>query len=183
MARKTRLTPGIQQAIVTAIVGGVPYVQAALMVDVPVATANEWRQRGEGRDPERPSTPLYAAFAVAIKKAEAQDEARRILRINQAGQGGTIIYEKTTTYEDGRVTHEVRRTSPEWTADAWHLERKYPDRYGRRLQADLTLQIQKAAQEVADEIGIDVALVLREAQTYLLEARNGSPPSGADPRQ
>src|SRR5436190_23128525 len=87
MARRHSLTPALHQAIVTAIAGGVPYGQACLMADVPPSTANEWRERGEGRHPERPCTPALAAFAAAIKKAEAQDEARRLLRINQAGQG------------------------------------------------------------------------------------------------
>jgi hypothetical protein len=167
------LTPAIHQAIVQAIVGGVPYYQACLMADVPKSTATDWRERGEGTHRDRRPTPALVAFVAAVKKAEAQDEARRLLRINQAGQGGTIVSETTITYPDGRVEREVKRTSPQWQADAWHLERKYPDRYGRRLQADLTLQIQKAAQEVADEIGIDVSLVLKEAQTYLLEAHRG----------
>jgi hypothetical protein len=171
--RKTKLTPTRQHAIVTAIVGGVPYYQACLMADVPHSTATLWRERGENGHSQMKPAPLYIAFVAEVKKAEAQDEARRLLRINQAGQGGTIISESTITHPDGRIEREVKRTSPQWQADAWHLERKYPDRYGRRLQADLTLLIQKAAQEVADEVGIEMSLILKEAQTYLLEARNG----------
>lgn len=174
--RPTKLTPGLEHAIVTAVTGGVPYLQAAMLAGVCNGVALEWRERGEGRHPTRPSTPLYAAFADAIKKAESADEARRILRINQAGQGGTVVSETTITHPDGRVEREVKRTNPQWQADAWHLERKYPDRYGRRLQADFTLQVQKVAQEVADEIGIDVRLVLQEAQAYLLEGKRASGP-------
>jgi hypothetical protein len=171
MPRKTSLTPALAQAIVTAVMGGVPYYQACLMADVPHSTATDWRNRGEGSNPRRRPTPALVAFAAAVKKAEAQDEARRLLRINQAGQGGTVVSETTITYPDGRIEREVKRTSPQWQADAWYLERKYPDRYGRRVQADLTLQIQRYAQEVADEIGIDVSLVLAEAQTFLREHR------------
>jgi hypothetical protein len=173
MAR-LRLTPALQQAIVTAIVGGVPYYQACLMVDVPPSTATAWRERGEGRHSQQKQTPVLVAFVAAVKKAEAQDEARRLLRINQAGQGGTVVSESTITYPDGRVEYEVKRTSPQWQADAWHLERKYPDRYAKRLQADLTVQIRQAVQAVADELGIDAQLVLQEAQTYLLEAKRAS---------
>jgi hypothetical protein len=175
MARKSSLTPALERAIVTAIVGGVPYYQACALVGIPTSTASEWLERGEGRHPQRPTTPTLAAFAEAIARAKAQDEARRLLRINQAGQGGQVLAEKTTTYADGRVVVERQYAPPDWRSDAWHLEHAYPARYGRRLQADLTLQIQQAAQEVADEIGIDVSLVLREAQAYLREGTRGRP--------
>jgi hypothetical protein len=171
--RRPRLTPTLQQAIVTAIVGGVPFEAACRMAGVNPVEACEWRQRGEGTHPTRPCKPIYADFADAIARARAQDEARRILRINQAGQGGAVTYEKVTTFPDGRQVREVRHAEPSWQADAFHLERSYSDRWGRKVQADLTLQIQRAAQEVADEIGIDVSLVLKEAQTYLLEAHRG----------
>jgi hypothetical protein len=134
------------------------------MADVPPPTATEWRERGEGRHSVRPSTPALATFAAAIKKAEAQDEARRLLRINQAGQGGTVVSETTTTYPDGRVVREVKRASPQWQADAWHLERKWPDRYGRRLQADLTLlagvtKLTVTAVDTAGHTGQDVLTI------------------------
>src|SRR5262245_40281791 len=137
MAR-TKLTAAIEQAIVTAIVGGVPYYQACLMAGVPDSTETDWMERGEGRHATLPPAPVFTAFSAAVKKAQAQDEARRLLRINQAGQGGTVISETTITYPDGRVEREVKRTSPQWQADAWHLERKYPDRYSRRDRLALT---------------------------------------------
>src|SRR5262245_59849579 len=138
MPRKTRLTAAMEQAIITAIVGGVPYYQACRMADVPESTATLWRERGDRGHSQQGTHPRFIAFITAVKKAEAQDEARRLLRINQAGQGGTVISETTITYEDGRVEREVKRTSPQWQADAWHLERKYPDRYSRRDRLALT---------------------------------------------
>jgi hypothetical protein len=174
--RRPRLTPTLQQAIVTAIAGGVPFEAACRMAGVRPTEAHEWRQRGEGTHSTRPCTPLYADFAEALARARAQDEARRILRLNQAAQGGALIYEKVTTFPDGREVREVRHAEPNVQADMFHLERAYRERWGRSLQADVTLQIQRAAQSVADELGIDVALVLREAQTYLLEERRGDRP-------
>jgi hypothetical protein len=170
MPRKTRLTPALQQAILTAIVGGVPYYQACLMADVPPSTATLWRERGEHGHSQQRTAPLYIAFIAAVKKAEAQDEARRLLRINQAGEGGQVVYEKTTTYPDGRHVHELKRTPADWTAHAWHLERKYPDRYARKVQADLTLHIQSLVAKVSEDTGLDPALILLEAQALLQEA-------------
>jgi hypothetical protein len=68
---------------------------------------------------------------------------------------------------------EKAATEGDFRAAAWKLERRYPDQYGRKVQADLSIQVQRAAQEVADEVGIEMSLILKEAQTYLLEARNG----------
>jgi transposase len=167
--RQTKLTPAVQQAIITAIAGGVPYYQACLMADVKHSTATLWRERGENGHSQQGTHPLYIAFITQVKKAEAQDEARRLLRINQAGQGGTVISETTTTYPDGRIEHEVKRTSPQWQADAWHLERKYPDRYGRRVQANVNLDIQALATKVASELGLEVSVLMAEAQQLLRE--------------
>jgi hypothetical protein len=167
--RKTKLSPALQQAIITAVRSGVPYVQAALLADLPQATALEWRQRGEGRDPQRPCTPLYAQFAEALQKAEAQAEVTSLLRIRQAGEGGVVVYERTVTHPDGRIEHEVKRTVPQWQSHAWLLERRWPERYARRLQADLSLRIEAMAREVAAEIGVSVEDLMREAQLFLKE--------------
>lgn len=170
--RHTKLTPAIQDAIVTAVAGGVRYVQACVLAGIDDNTAQEWRARGEGRDPDRPCTELYANFATAIKKAESQDEARRILRINQAGQGGSVTFEKVTrtTAPDGTVkeVRETKKAAAEWQADAWHLERKYPDVYGRRDRVDVHLTvIQELAAKVASELGMTADEVLAEAQALL----------------
>jgi transposase len=169
MARPTKLTDAMQQAIVQAVTAGVPYVQACLLAGVGEGTAHEWRARGEQRDPVRPSTPLYAQFAEAIRKAEAHDEALRLARISAAGKGGTVVYEKTVTYPDGRTVREVQRTAPQWTADAWHLERKYPECYGRRDRYDLHVQIEQAAARVAADLGMTPEALLAKATALLQE--------------
>jgi hypothetical protein len=173
MARKTRLTPAVERAIITAVAGGVPYYQACLLADVPQSTATLWMEKGEGRHSQQRATPQLVAFVAAIKKAEAQDEARRLLRITQAGEGGVVIYEKTTTRPDGTVIREVQRTAPQWQSHAWMLERKYPDRYGRRVQADLSLRVRELAEEVAREVGVSADEIIREAQSFLKEHDRG----------
>jgi hypothetical protein len=159
----------VEKAIITAVAGGVPYYQACLLADVPQSTATLWMEKGEGRHSQQRPTPQLVAFVAAIKKAETQDEARRLLRISQAGEGGVVVSEKTTRYPDGRVVTEVQRTVPQWQAHAWMLERKYPDRYGRRVQADLAVQVRQVAEEVAQEVGLSADEILAEAQRYLHE--------------
>ena len=77
--RATKLTPALQQAIVTAVTAGAPLVQAAELAGVDKGTVLEWMRRGENRD-DRPTSPLHANFANAITHARASDEIRRIAK-------------------------------------------------------------------------------------------------------
>ena len=108
--RTTKLTPELQRNL-CAVIGAGNYIQTACnYVGIDPTTFSMWLQRGEGTHPTRPKTKLYVDFVEAIRKAEAQAEATRVARIAKAGQDGI------------------------WTADAWYLERRYPERWGRRVQ-------------------------------------------------
>jgi len=166
--RTTKLTPQVQESIVRAVTAGVPVVQAAQLAGIDKATVLEWIARGEGRH-QRPARALYADFADAIARARVIDEARRLARLEQAGRGGTVIRETTTTYSDGRQVIERTYAPPEWRCDAWYLEHAYPERWGRKVQADLSLEIRQLAQDVAEEIGVPVDQLIAEAQAFLRE--------------
>jgi hypothetical protein len=166
MARPTRLTPQVHEAIVRAVTAGVPLAQAAALVGVGRSTVLEWIQCGEGRLP-RGGQARYTAFSDAITGARAVDEARRIARLEAAGRGGLVLHEKTTTYPDGRTITEKQFAPPDWKSDAWFLEHAYPERWGRRVQANLSVEVRRVAAEVAAEIGVSAEDLLREAQAFL----------------
>ena len=108
--RNTKLTPQLQQQL-CAVIGSGNYIETACgYVGISTSTFFEWLQRGEGTHPKKPRTQRLSEFSDAIRKAEAQAEAARVARIAKAGQDGT------------------------WQADAWYLERRYPERWGRRYQ-------------------------------------------------
>jgi transposase len=169
MGCPTKLTPTLQAAITQAVSLGVPPVSAGLYAGVSKACLLQWLQRGQGSHPSRPATKAYVDFVDAIERARAQDEVRRLARLEQAARGGQVTYEKTTTYPDGRVTREVRLSEAQWTADAWFLERSYPDRWGRKERLDMRLMIESAAAKVAAEFGLTVEEVLTEARQLLQE--------------
>ena len=166
--RTTKLTPQVHENIVRAVTAGVPVVQAAQLVGIGQSTVLQWLQRGEGRA-KRSAEARYVEFVEAITRARAFDEARRLARLEQAGRGGAVVHEKTTQYADGRVITERTYAPPDWRCDAWYLEHAYPERWGRRVQADLSLEIWQLAQDVAEEIGVPVDQLLAEAQAFLKE--------------
>jgi hypothetical protein len=166
--RITKLTPAIQDAIARAVTAGAPVVQAAELAGVGKETVMEWLRRGEGRD-DRPSTPAYASFAQAVTHAKASDEIRRIARIDAAARGGAVIHEKTTTYPDGRIVTERQVAPPDWRADSFHLERRYSERWGKKVQADLQVEVKRMVAEVAAEVGVDPEALFKEANDFLKE--------------
>jgi hypothetical protein len=88
------------------------------------------------------------------------------------------MYRKTTETVNSegdvvrRITEE-RYTEPQWTADAWVLERSRPETWGRKERVDLKLTIEAAAAKVAAALGLTVEAVLSEAQQLLLEVDDG----------
>lgn len=105
MGRQCKLTPETQQKIVNAIAEGNYLETAAALGGISCTTFFRWLQEGE-----QAAAGAKRDFWEAVKKAEAEAEALRVSRINKAGRDGN------------------------WQADAWYLERRYPDRWGKRVQ-------------------------------------------------
>ena len=125
--RHSKATPAICQAIAQAIERGANIEAAAVAAGVAHSTVCEWLARGEGRHP-RPSTPDLEAFAAAVRKAEAAFECALVARINEAA-----------TDDGGR----------DWRAAAWLLERRFPDRWGRRTRAEVATTVQASGSAAA----------------------------------
>lgn len=105
MARQSKLTPETQQKIVDAIAKGNYLETAAALGGITYKSLNNWMNKGAANKGDE-----YVQFFHAVKRAEAEAEAARVERINSAGKDGN------------------------WQADAWYLERRYPDRWGKRVQ-------------------------------------------------
>jgi len=99
-----RLTEEVEELIVQLVRGGAYLKTAAQFAGVHRETIRRWRKRGE-TDLQRSIESHYAAFARALARAEAQAEATRVLRILAAGEN-------------------------DWRANAWFLERRFPERWG-----------------------------------------------------
>jgi transposase len=136
--RPTKLTPELQAELCRLLEEGQHIQTACALVGLPISTFNDWVARGEGKHPKLKATKEFSEFSDAIKRARASAETVFVDRIKKAGEGGAILsVEKTTRLaKDGGeiVSEKIVYSQPQWQADAWYLERSYPDRWGRIRQ-------------------------------------------------
>jgi transposase len=134
--RRTTLTPELQATIIAAVRAGNAFGPACEAAGLSAWTGYEWLRRGRGDDPDRPATPLYAQFAEAVRQAETADELETIARLKRHGER-RLLENSVTVLSDGTIIATRRWSVPNARAMMWHLERKYPHRWGRRRRLEI----------------------------------------------
>lgn len=119
--RPTKLTPELQAKICDAIRAGNYCETAAAFGGIDKTTLYDWMRRGA-----RARHGIYADFSHAVEKALADAEARDVALIAKAAADG------------------------HWQAAAWRLERKFPDRWGRRERHQVDANIQGTVRVTPD---------------------------------
>lgn len=100
--RPTKLNPELQEKICQAIRAGNYIETAAAYAGVNKSTLYDWLKRGG-----RAKSGKYKEFSNAVEKALAEAEVRDVFIIGKAAEEN-------------------------WQAAAWRLERKFPERWGRK---------------------------------------------------
>ena len=152
--RPSKLTREVTENICKAIRAGNFFGTACQYAGIDESTGYAWMQAAKGEHPRLKQSKQFVEFSEAVKKAEADAEAAAILRIGKAARGGELATRTTKTVtkvvtkrngdveETTTTTVEEGKTLPQWQADAWFLERKFSDRWGRKdpikVQAELT---------------------------------------------
>lgn len=141
MARPSKLTSGVHDIIVEALASGCYRETAAEHAGIHVATFYRWIEQGEA-DIEHDRKSAHRELCEAIQEAEAKAELEALQAIKKAG-------------------------GKSWQAHAWFLERKKPDRWGRRTALEHSgaidvgaaqgAKIAAAITDVLDDLGVDVA--------------------------
>ncbi len=160
MGRRTKLTKEIQGALVEGVGLGLKIEDTCALAGIGQSTYFSWLDKGE-----KGKVEIYVEFLEAIKKAQSQRKKVLLWRIYQAACGGKIIKDKktttrlvhgtkTTVIEVVEIEHEV---APDWKADAWMLERGFPDEFGRRYQVDVSDWRKQAEKAGIDPGEIDYA--------------------------
>ena len=118
--RPTKLTPEKQEEIVKYLRAGNYVETAAAYAGLSKASVYNWMRRGRREiervedDPRRKireEEQPYVDFLYAVEKAQARAEITSVALINRASE-------------------------TQWQAAAWRLERKHPDRWGRKTVPD-----------------------------------------------
>ncbi|MBZ9715506.1 hypothetical protein [Deinococcus multiflagellatus] len=103
--RKTKLTPALQEKFIRAVRAGNCVETCCDYVGINPDTYYEWQKRGQQGGA---ANEIYREFRAAVLDAQASAEIESVARIRLSGQKGN------------------------WRADAWYLERRHPDRWGRQ---------------------------------------------------
>jgi hypothetical protein len=148
--RTPKLTPEVQKLIVEAVAACAPRKYAAKRAGVDDSTVRKWILAGR-----KQKCGIYRTFFTLIKKAEADAIITRVARISKAAQGGQVIEKTsktiTTTDRQGKavttVTVTEKHAAPQWTADAWMLERRCSEEFALHRKRDIEDAIEKALEK------------------------------------
>ena len=115
MGRHTKLTPQIQKEICDTIRATGCKRDAALLAGITEGTLYNWVNRGK-----QAKSGKYLEFLKAIEKAELQFKNSLVASIRKSGRGDP-----------------ERGIKPQWQANAWLLERMYPEEFAERKRIDV----------------------------------------------
>tara|TARA_R100000329_G_C7471374_1_gene166019 strand:+ start:114 stop:542 length:429 start_codon:yes stop_codon:yes gene_type:complete len=104
---------GIRSRLLQAIRLGSYIEHACFYAGIDSSTFRKWRQKAEN------DIEPYKSFWKEVQLAESEAIMRRLARIEKVAEEGN------------------------WQADAWVLERKYPDKFGRRDRINVNLDPNK----------------------------------------
>lgn len=132
----------IIKSITNAMRAGAYIETAVALVGISKSTFYNWCRRGN----IEPST-IYGQLLHAVKKALAESEMRDLLNIDKCAMGQDAEYER---YPDGDIDEDGKDIggqivfdgkgkpvlkkfplAPDWSASAWRLERKFPNRWNK----------------------------------------------------
>ena len=136
----------IIQDVTSAIKAGNYMEVAAAYAGISKDTFYRWMKRGarekrrvlkDKRSKIKQGELPYVLFAEGVRKALADAEVRDVSMIAKAASGGQVYTEEKIVYDaQGRVVEKhvvTKKSAPQWQAAAWRLERKYPNKWGRRV--------------------------------------------------
>lgn len=141
--RPRLLSEEVEARLVAASRTGVAVELAAEMAGISRTSFLRWMARGraevearEAGEPPEEEESEYAALYEKIRTARATAALRAMANIRRVADGGIVTKVTTRKFRDsvtGEIVEETveDRTSPDWRADAWYLERQHREHYGK----------------------------------------------------
>ena len=134
--RPSKITPELIKEFADVLSTGVYMETAAEYIGVSKISLYAWLKKGR-----KEKKGIHRDFLNAVKKALAKSELSALSVITKASRGYDVIKERTVIKSDGTVETSTEKTREfSWQAAAWHLERKHPKRWGRRLESKVDLK-------------------------------------------
>ena len=167
--RPTKLTPELQTNICQYIADGNYISTACQAVGITPQCLFDWQERAE-KEAEN-GGGIYFDLIQAMKVAEAKQEAKiaeRLVGAAMPGERKRVV----RTDADGNKTIEITETGGEWLAAATYLERRHPDRWGRRERHDINIE-QKSLNITRVEVVMPDSPLLGEKHKEILELSEG----------
>lgn len=120
----TQFTPEVRERILAALRQGNYMETACTYAGVSAPTVRKWVVKGM-----KPNAPAeFAEFARDVAEAQASIEVRHVQTISRTALG--VIDPQSGIY----------LLTPDWHAAAWFIERKYPERWGKRDTFKVTVE-------------------------------------------
>lgn len=147
--RPSKATPKRMQEVIKGITAGLPYDTSCALAGIHYTTFNNWMKAGESA-----VSGKFFKFFEDVKKAEAIAESVHIAEIKKAAAGRKADTTKGLEAKEGI-----------WQASAWLLERRYPQKWGKKEQVkqEITgpdggpIKI-KTAQDLTDDELAEIAI-------------------------
>jgi transposase len=159
--RPRLLSEEVEARLVAASRTGVAVELAAEMAGISRTSFLRWMARGraeaearEAGEPPEEEESKYAALYEKVRTARATAALRAMANIRRVADGGIVTKVTTRRFRDsvtGEIVEETveDRTSPDWRADAWYLERQHREHYGK--DAVVAIEITGLGGQVGDD--------------------------------
>ena len=133
--RPTKLTPELQEQVVSALSNGCYLETACASVGIGRTVMLNWMRRGANETKGR-----YHEFVLAVRAALAKAEMKDVGTIDKAATGYDVLKTKEVIDADGKTVSSTTERTREmsWQAAAWRLERKFYKRWGRKERHEHT---------------------------------------------
>ncbi|MDH6628680.1 hypothetical protein M2271_006513 [Streptomyces sp. LBL] len=141
--RPRLLSDEVEARLVNASRTGIAVELAAEMAGISRTSFLRWMAQGRaeieareaGEEPDAEAEE-YAALYEKVRTARAHAASRAMANIRRVADGGFVTKVTTRRFRDsvtGEIVEETveDRTSPDWRADAWYLERQHREHYGK----------------------------------------------------
>lgn len=190
--RPTLLSAEVEKKLIEATKIGSPMNAAAAYCGISVRAFEDWMRRGhaeqsrideeEGAEPD-PVEAKYLALYKKIVEARAHASVASVGLIRKAAVGGQVTETTTRRYRDaaGDIVEETteKRTSGDWKAAAWWLERQNRSDFGKETTVNQNVSGQVTVGVKADELAARISTNIARRQEQL--AIEVGPSDGGEP--